>query len=177
LAQRDVGVPLLLINALAGLGALAVAQRGYRQGVRLLAACAAAGAPHGTLQVPELRYDVESALTAARRALGPSVYSAAWAEGQAWSIDEAIERSQATATPASGPAIERADAIALTPRQCEVAVLVARGQTNRQIGEALVITEGTARVHVEHILAKLDLHSRAQLAGWAVARGLATPST
>ena len=32
--------------------------------------------------------------------------------------------------------------------------------------------EGTARVHVEHILAKLDLHSRAQLAAWAVEHGL-----
>jgi predicted ATPase/DNA-binding CsgD family transcriptional regulator/DNA-binding XRE family transcriptional regulator len=177
LAQRDVGVPLLLLNALAGLGALAVAQRAYRKGVRLLAACAAAGAPHGTLQVPELRYDVESALAAAREALDPSAYSAAWAEGQSWSSEEAINRSLATSEPASGPAMPAADAIALTPRQCEVAVLVARGRTNRQIGEALVITEGTARVHVEHILAKLDLHSRAQLAGWAVARGLVTPLT
>jgi DNA-binding NarL/FixJ family response regulator len=54
-----------------------------------------------------------------------------------------------------------------------VARLVALGRTNRQIGEELVITEGTARVHVEHILGKLNLHSRVQLATWAVAHGLA----
>ena len=53
-----------------------------------------------------------------------------------------------------------------------MAALVARGLSTREIAAALVIAEGTARVHVEHILAKLDLHSRAQLATWAVEHGL-----
>jgi predicted ATPase/DNA-binding CsgD family transcriptional regulator len=61
----------------------------------------------------------------------------------------------------------------LTPRECEVAALVARGFTNRQIARALVITEGTAALHVKHILHKLGLTSRAQLAVWAVEQGLA----
>ena len=56
----------------------------------------------------------------------------------------------------------------LTQREQEVARLVARGLTNREIAAALVLAAGTARVHVEHVLAKLDLHSRAQLAAWAV---------
>jgi DNA-binding CsgD family transcriptional regulator len=60
----------------------------------------------------------------------------------------------------------------LTAREREVAALVARGFTNRQIAEALVITEGTAGSHLEHILAKLGFRSRAQIAAWAVARGL-----
>jgi len=55
----------------------------------------------------------------------------------------------------------------LTRREREVARLAARGLSNREIGRALIVTEGTARVHVEHVLAKLDLHSRAQLAAWA----------
>ena len=45
-------------------------------------------------------------------------------------------------------------------------MLLAQGHTNRQIGEALVISERTATVHVQHILAKLDLHSRWQVADW-----------
>jgi len=53
-----------------------------------------------------------------------------------------------------------------------VAVLVARGFGSRRIAAELVIAEGTVRVHVEHILSKLDLHSRAQLASWTVQRGL-----
>jgi predicted ATPase/DNA-binding CsgD family transcriptional regulator/DNA-binding XRE family transcriptional regulator len=60
----------------------------------------------------------------------------------------------------------------LTPREREVAQCAARGLSNRQIAEELVITEGTARVHVEHILSKLDLHSRGQLAAWSVERGI-----
>jgi DNA-binding NarL/FixJ family response regulator len=49
--------------------------------------------------------------------------------------------------------------------------LIARGLTNRQIGEALVISEGTARVHVAHVLAKLGFRSRVQVAAWAAERG------
>jgi DNA-binding NarL/FixJ family response regulator len=60
----------------------------------------------------------------------------------------------------------------LTRREREVGRLAARGLRNREIARALVITEGTARVHVEHVLAKLNLHSRAQLAAWAVEQGV-----
>jgi two-component system nitrate/nitrite response regulator NarL len=56
--------------------------------------------------------------------------------------------------------------------------LIAGGATKRHIADALVISEGTATVHVKHILRKLDLHSRAQAAAWAVGHGLArTPRT
>jgi DNA-binding NarL/FixJ family response regulator len=54
----------------------------------------------------------------------------------------------------------------------EVAALVARGLTNRRIAEGLVITEGTAGNHVKHILNKLGLDSRVQIAAWAVEHGL-----
>ncbi|MGH2500990.1 MAG: LuxR C-terminal-related transcriptional regulator [Ktedonobacterales bacterium] len=53
--------------------------------------------------------------------------------------------------------------------------MIAEGLTNRQIGESLIITEGTARLHVKHILHKLGFTSRAQVAGWAIAQGLAAP--
>jgi pimeloyl-ACP methyl ester carboxylesterase/class 3 adenylate cyclase/DNA-binding CsgD family transcriptional regulator len=61
----------------------------------------------------------------------------------------------------------------LTPREREIVGLVARGLTNRQIGEALVIAEGTAAMHVKRILAKLGFSSRTQVATWAVAHRLA----
>jgi len=61
----------------------------------------------------------------------------------------------------------------LTGREGEVAVLVAQGLSNRQIAERLTITRNTAGVHVVHILNKLGLHSRAQIAAWAAAKGLA----
>jgi DNA-binding CsgD family transcriptional regulator len=55
----------------------------------------------------------------------------------------------------------------LTGREREVARLVAAGRSNREIADALVITEGTVEVHVKHILSKLGLKSRAQVAAWA----------
>jgi DNA-binding NarL/FixJ family response regulator len=54
----------------------------------------------------------------------------------------------------------------LSPREREVTELVARGYTNREIARALHIADGTARRHVSNILARLDLHSRAQIASW-----------
>jgi two-component system nitrate/nitrite response regulator NarL len=60
------------------------------------------------------------------------------------------------------------DAVRLTPREREVAALVARGRTNRQIAEALVVSERTVHTHVHNILGKLELTSRAQIAVWAV---------
>ena len=62
----------------------------------------------------------------------------------------------------------------LSPRELEVARLVAQGMTSRQIGVALFITEGTAALHVKHILAKLGFISRAQVAAWAVEQGFAS---
>jgi DNA-binding CsgD family transcriptional regulator len=56
----------------------------------------------------------------------------------------------------------------LTPREREVAELVAAGLSNRQIAERLVISERTAEAHVEHIRAKLECRSRAQVAAWFV---------
>jgi non-specific serine/threonine protein kinase len=49
---------------------------------------------------------------------------------------------------------------------------VAEGRTNREIGEALVISSGTVRTHVEHVLGKLGMRSRAEIAAWAVERRL-----
>jgi non-specific serine/threonine protein kinase len=53
-----------------------------------------------------------------------------------------------------------------------VAILLARGLTNKQVAAMLVVSPATVRSHVEHILGKLDLRSRAQIAVWASRQGL-----
>jgi DNA-binding CsgD family transcriptional regulator len=58
----------------------------------------------------------------------------------------------------------------LTPREREVAVLVGKGRTNRQIADRLYLSERTAQNHVQHILTKLDLPNRGQIAVWAATR-------
>ena len=60
----------------------------------------------------------------------------------------------------------------LTRRQQEVAACIAQGLSNEQIAERLVLASGTAANHVEHILRRLGLRSRTEVAVWAVERGL-----
>jgi DNA-binding NarL/FixJ family response regulator len=72
------------------------------------------------------------------------------------------------------PTVDRSSETApiLTRRERDVASLIARGQTNRQIAATLVITEGTVANHVVHILAKLGYNARSQIAVWAANNGL-----
>lgn len=62
----------------------------------------------------------------------------------------------------------------LSAREREVAALVAQGKSNREIATCLVVSERTAEVHVSNILGKLSLTTRAQIAAWAVEKGLTT---
>lgn len=60
----------------------------------------------------------------------------------------------------------------LSAREREVAALVAQGRSNREIAAILVVSERTAEAHVSNILGKLGLSTRAQVAAWAVEKGL-----
>ena len=67
------------------------------------------------------------------------------------------------------PPLDRGSQPTLTPRQMQVASLVARGWSNRQIADELVLSERTAESHVERIRDRLGFRSRAQVAAWYVA--------
>jgi DNA-binding NarL/FixJ family response regulator len=58
----------------------------------------------------------------------------------------------------------------LSAREEEVALLVARGLSNREIAAALVVSERTAQNHVQHILTKLGFAKRSQIAAWVAGR-------
>jgi DNA-binding NarL/FixJ family response regulator len=72
--------------------------------------------------------------------------------------------------------LDHADAVdgpgVLTPREREVAALLAEGLSNSEIARRLFISAKTASVHVSNILAKLGMASRAEVAAWAVRSGL-----
>ena len=119
----------------------------------------------------------------ARRALGVQAAAAAWAHGAGLTLEQALAEARTDAglppparRPAGGsrrrPAGAPGEAAGLTPREREVAALVARGHTSRQIAAALVITERTAASHVQHIRTKLGVRSRAQIAVWVADHGL-----
>jgi two-component system, NarL family, response regulator LiaR len=61
----------------------------------------------------------------------------------------------------------------LTGRELDVLLLVARGLPNKEIGDALFISERTVRTHISNMLAKLHLANRTQAALWALREGLA----
>ncbi len=62
----------------------------------------------------------------------------------------------------------------LTEREREVVTLIAQGKSNREIADALVVTKRTIETHMNNILYKLNLTSRAQIVVWAVESGLVT---
>lgn len=114
-----------------------------------------------------------------RQLLGDRGFEAAFARGAALEFPEAVEFaigggdrvgfSRAEMEAPTAPmriVVPAGEPPALTPREREVADLVARGLTNRQIAETLVIAQRTAEGHVERVLAKLGFGSRTQIAAW-----------
>jgi DNA-binding NarL/FixJ family response regulator len=94
-------------------------------------------------------------------------------------IQQLAQRARLELAPPSQPTDHGSgleELLGLTPREAEVLGLVARGYTNRQIAEQLVISVKTASVHVSHILAKLDARNRVEAAAIAHRLAPATPA-
>jgi DNA-binding CsgD family transcriptional regulator len=87
-----------------------------------------------------------------------------------WRVDElrAVQRRLGTGDDVEGPP-------ELTPREREVAALLAKGLSNAALAERLFISPRTAAVHVSNILSKLGMGSRTEVAAWAVREGLTEP--
>lgn len=118
--------------------------------------------------------NAEGRMAAARSQVEEETWSRAWVEGKAMPLERAIEYAlsdeEASDTPVAAheeqqPAYERTER--LTPREREVALLVGRALTNRQISSELSISESTVQNHVHKILKKLGFTSRAGIVAWA----------
>jgi non-specific serine/threonine protein kinase len=176
---RELGDTSYLVSAIEDLARALGGGRRPEAAARLFAAAQALRGAHGVTLPPGGQADYERHVARVRAALGAARFAAAWAEGEAMPLDQTLEAALVSdsARPAHTPARPRPASDVLTRREREVAALLARGCTNRQIAQALVIAEGTVGVHVEHILAKLGLYSRRQVAEWAAAHGLSDPQS
>jgi len=108
---------------------------------------------------------------AVRRALGEQAYESAFELGAHFTPQQATEYAlDASFNGAPSRRLPRAvkSPTPLTRREQEIAQLVAKGLTNREIASQLVISDRTAETHVEHILTKLGFRSRTQIAAWLV---------
>jgi non-specific serine/threonine protein kinase len=116
-----------------------------------------------------------------RAQLDEATFAKAWAEGQAMTRERAIDYASALTvlprpvTPvAQLPSPRKAtkqEFGGLTPRERQVAALVAQGKSNRDIADELVLSERTVENHIGNILSKLGFGSRAQIAAWVVEKG------
>jgi DNA-binding NarL/FixJ family response regulator len=162
--NREIGELTGTAFVLVRFAAIAAAHAQPRRALRLAGAAASLRArvevelPAATLR----RLDAE--LEPARRALGPDA-TTLYEEGRALSFEAAIAEALAV-TPKAG-ALHPARPDLLSAREREVAMMIARGYSNRRVAEELVIGEATVATHVQHILQKLQLTSRTQIAVWA----------
>ncbi|HEV3287963.1 MAG TPA: LuxR C-terminal-related transcriptional regulator, partial [Streptosporangiaceae bacterium] len=162
------------MGAVLCLDALAWAAAARREAIRaatLAAAAEAAWAAIPATPAPPLRAHHDAALEAARAVLPGAEYRAAFAKGSAMDQAEAIAFALGeSARPRPDAGRPGAGPGHLTRRERDVAVLVARGQSNSQIAASLVISVRTVETHVQHIMDKLGCGTRAQIAAWSAAR-------
>jgi DNA-binding NarL/FixJ family response regulator len=149
-----------------------------KRAARLLGAAAALQEAGGRAVSPLDLAERERQVASVREVLGDERFAEVWADGQAMSLERALEYAltappfEGTLSVTSARSTREELASPLSAREQEVAVLLARGLSNRQIADELVISSRTAGTHLTHILNKLGLANRAQIAAWAVEHDL-----
>jgi predicted ATPase/DNA-binding NarL/FixJ family response regulator/transcriptional regulator with XRE-family HTH domain len=171
---------VFLVQAIRRSAAIAAEQR-PRQAARLLGAAEGLRDHLGAVSPPTDRQTDEQVIAMIRAQLTAADLAVARAEGRALTLDQAVAEALASTEPTGQPALvletplPTAALESLTPRERDVARLLARGYADRQIAAALAIAVSTAGVHVHHILNKLNLRSRWQVAGWMAEHDASAP--
>jgi predicted ATPase/class 3 adenylate cyclase/DNA-binding CsgD family transcriptional regulator len=175
---RDLNSPRDIIMAVAGIAAAWVDGVPLERIARFLGAVDSLLGTTGVHLEPAEQKDFEQTVAALRARMEDDAFAGAWSRGREMTLSEAAEHALAlSAAPSElhGQEAPRSDAAqaSLTPREREVAALIAKGSTNREVAASLVISERTAEGHVQSILNKLGFRSRAQIAAWAATHGVA----
>jgi non-specific serine/threonine protein kinase len=163
-------------KVLANLAVLASACGQPREATRLFSAVTAMMTTGGWSFVLPETTTYDRMLDGLRTRMGDQAFNAAWDEGQAMTLDRAVEEARAIAA-ASGQPRQRgrgnaASSFGLTHREVEVLRLVVEGRSDQEIADALFISRRTASTHVSNLLAKLQVDGRTAATATAVRHGL-----
>jgi DNA-binding CsgD family transcriptional regulator len=121
--------------------------------------------------LPSERRLREQATARATAVLGDSRFGVALDQGKVLSSADAYAIAKDALSRVEGRGAYSNDL--LTPREREVLLLITDGKSDREIADALFVSRRTAATHVRNLFAKLDVHSRAEAATWAVRNGIA----
>ena len=165
-ALVEIGDRFSILVGLLGLSGLAASSGKPRVALRLAGFAEAYGEINQVSAPEPLQRSLAQWLAPARTTAGAA---AAWllADGRQLTLDEALAAGLNDRPGDRWPAGE-----GLTRRESEVAELVARGMTNREIAARLYVSTRTVETHVDHILRKLDFSTRTQLVARAHEGGL-----
>ncbi len=149
-------------------------QSRFRPAAIIFGAASALRSSVGSVMDAADRPAYERTISIIRTNLGEETFTAAWEEGRALTVEVAVD--YALSEPVL-PAAQSAQAVkeefgGLTRREREVAVLIAQGNSNREIARAMTVGVKTVETYVTRMLGKLGFNSRVQIATWTIQKGL-----
>jgi predicted ATPase/DNA-binding CsgD family transcriptional regulator len=144
------------------LACVAAAGNHWERAARLFGAADSLFDLISSINLPIWQLHPEEAMMRCSERLGEAAFASLFEDGRAMAVERAV---QYALEPDDAPTADTKSSI-LTRREREVAGAIARGWSNRQIAEALVISERTVDTHLSHIYGKLGLRSRTSLALW-----------
>jgi predicted ATPase/DNA-binding CsgD family transcriptional regulator len=168
--------PPLMAICLEGLAWVWNSQGDATRAVRLMGAAGPVWQSSGWRLVQDMATQVSDEIKRnAREQLGEDLFQRELSRGAALTLPEVIPFALDKPPVTTPRTAARPAETNLTPREIEVAKLVAQGMTNREIANGLVISTRTVEAHVDHILTKLGVHSRATIASWVTQTLKASP--
>jgi DNA-binding CsgD family transcriptional regulator len=170
---REIGDKLNIPYHLEGFAGVVAVRGEPAWAARLWGVAEALREAMGTPIPPVFRTDYDRSVVAARAQLGEKAFAAAWAEGRAMTLEQALAAQTPALEPISGESSSSSPVKSpsfpggLTAREVEVLRLLATGLTDAQIAEQLVLSLHTVHAHLRTIYSKLGVASRSAATRYA----------
>lgn len=178
LISKDLGHTLLAAWLLLGLAGVAASERQPERSARLFGAGRSLNESVGGSLDPADKAEYERSMAHARAQLDETAWQKCYAEGEAMTLEEAVEYARAAATQEEQAATGATASPSLpglpelSKREVEVLRLVAEGLTTQEVAERLYLSVRTVENHLRSIYGKLNVSTRAAATRIAVEHGL-----